>query len=395
MKILKYGILLILFCLPLYLIRFKILGVPTNVLEIMIGILFLFWLAKKGYKNLFIILKEKLLVWGIILLVVGVSAATIFSWNLKLSAGIWKSWFIVPIVFFIIFFTTIKKEDIKMIFYSLIASGFVISIISLVYLILGKLNFQARLQGIYSSPNYLAMYLAPILIIVLMKICSRINFHKILLFVACILLLVVLFFTKSYGAWLGIFIALIFGVAVYLYGTGKKKIVLLLVFLAFVGIFAFGIIKIQSLEGLKSFDARFVIWERAWQSFEDNFPLGIGPGTFEKYFPPYPQWGVPQPHSIYLAFLLQTGIVGFVGFILVLVWFFWPGFKNFFARGETLPLWGGRLLLIMLMIYILAHGLVDTLYWKNDLAVVFWTIIGAMIILSRPESGSRQRSGEK
>ena len=29
------------------------------------------------------------------------------------------------------------------------------------------------------------------------------------------------------------------------------------------------------------------------------------------------------------------------------------------------------------MIYILIHGLVDTTYWRNDLAVVFWMIIAA------------------
>lgn len=28
------------------------------------------------------------------------------------------------------------------------------------------------------------------------------------------------------------------------------------------------------------------------------------------------------------------------------------------------------------MIYALVHGLVDTTYWKNDLALMFWLIIG-------------------
>ncbi|TSC53324.1 MAG: hypothetical protein LiPW39_336 [Parcubacteria group bacterium LiPW_39] len=27
------------------------------------------------------------------------------------------------------------------------------------------------------------------------------------------------------------------------------------------------------------------------------------------------------------------------------------------------------------MVYILVHGLLDTTYWKNDLALIFWAII--------------------
>jgi len=363
MRVLKIGIYSTIFCLPLYLIRFRIFDVPTTVLEIMIYALFLLWLVNKGYRNLPTILKEKLLVWGIILLVIGVSAATIFSWNLRVSAGIWKAWFVDAILFFVIFATTIEAKDIKKVLNAFIFSGFVVAVISLIYLIQGNLNFQGRLQGIFDSPNYLAMYLAPALIIAL--------FQKNILFV---LPVAALFFTKSYGAWLGTLVALIFGISILLHNRGKKKIVLLLIFLAFAGIFAVGIIKIQSSEGLKSFDARFVIWEKAWQVFKNNFPIGIGPGTFEDYFPLYPKWGVPQPHNLYLAFLLQTGIVGFVGFILILIWFFMTGFKKM-----AINQWS--LVILCMMIYLLAHGVVDTTYWKNDLSLIFWTIVGAMAVL--------------
>ena len=92
-------------------------------------------------------------------------------------------------------------------------------------------------------------------------------------------------------------------------------------------ILALGLIKIKSIEGLKSFDARFVIWQKAWQVFKTYPIVGIGPGTFQDYFPLYPKWGVPQPHNIFLAFLLQTGIVGFIGFIMLLVWFLKNGLK--------------------------------------------------------------------
>lgn len=405
MKILKWGIYLIIFCLPLYLIRLKVLGIPTTVLELMIYGLFALWLVNKGYNGLWTALKhERLLVWGIVLLMIGVSMATVFSWDLRVSAGIWKSWFIDALIFFFVVVSVVKKDDIKNIFRALVYSGLAVSMISLVYLIQGNFNYQGRLQGIYNSPNFLAMYLAPILVILIaniyshkdtcqsrnaglhsistrcggsaMRTLSRINIRLILFLIFCILFLVVLFFTKSFGALLGILAALVFGLVIHLYQEKKIKMALGIIFLAFAIIFIFGLVKIESLEGLKSFDARFVIWQTAQEAFKTNPITGIGPGTFQDYFPPYPKWGVPQPHNVFLAFLLQTGIVGFIGFILILIWFFRP-------RADHSRAGRWQLLLMMIMIYILAHGLVDTTYWKNDLAIVFWVIIGVMVIIKK------------
>lgn len=412
MSIVKQGIYLVVFCLPLYLIRLKIFGIPTTVLELMIYGLFLLWLINKGYKDLWSALKhEKLLIWSIVLLLVGAGLATAFSWDLRISAGILKGWFIDAVVFFLIFVSVIKKDDIKNVFNILICSGLVISMISLVYLIQGNFNYQGRLQGIYNSPNFLAMALAVPLLLSLwlflrtsLKTCShkdtgqrpnealpsisaspstvRLSLRMVFLVSSFLLLSIILFFTKSFGALLGILGALAFGLIVYLYNKGKIKWILGIIVLVFVFILAFGLIKIKSLEGLKSFDARFVIWETAIDAFLTRPITGIGPGTFQDYFPPYPKWGVPQPHNIFLAFLIQTGIVGFIGFILILIWFFKSGFKNFqFSISKFQSIFNLQLLLIM--IYILVHGLVDTTYWKNDLAIMFWTITGLMLVIKK------------
>jgi len=380
MNILKRGIYLIIFCLPLYLVRFEVFKIPTTLLELLVYGLFLLWFINKGYKGILGALNsERLLIWGILLLLLGVSIATLFSWNLRLSAGIWKAWFIDPILFFVVLITVIKKEDIDNIFKSLIYSGFVVSIISLIYLFLGKFNYQGRLQGIFDSPNFLAMYLAPVLIILMTRIVFTKNYRRILYLVSCFPFLIVLFFTKSFGVLLGILAVIGFGVIVYLYNKNKHKLVLGIVILTFVIFLIFGIIKTNSSEGLSSFNARFVIWNEAINIFK-QYPLtGIGPGTFQDYFPPYPKWGVPQPHNIFLAFLIQTGLIGFIGFILILIWFFHPSRK---ASDDKLC--SVKLLLMMLMVCILAHGLVDTTYWKNDLSIIFWIIIGLRTILSRP-----------
>jgi len=426
MKLLTYGIYLVVLCLPLYLVRFEIFGIPTTVLEVLIYALFVFWLIKKlsqntkykirgtKYKSLFI---------PIILIVIGASLAIIFSTDLRASAGIWKAWFLDPLLFFVVVITTIKNlKQIKGVLYSLFLSGAVVSVISLIYLIQGKLDPFGRLQAFYDSPNYLAMYLAPALIIGLgfiskkvfqpsLNACSRPNklahfgepsendplatlgalvpasllarftylvtslaksFRLEYLFVIAIVF--ALCFTKSFGAWLGIIAAVCFGVVFYLYKSGRKQFALTILYLVLLIIVFLGYFALIQKES--SFDARIVIWQEAWEVFKANPILGIGPGTFGNYFPPYPELGVPQPHNIFLAFLLQTGIIGFIGFIWLLIWFFRTGAKLLTVHCSLFTV-----TLMSVMVYILVHGLVDTTYWKNDLSVIFWIIVALMVVL--------------
>jgi len=420
MKILEWGIYLIVFCLPLYLVRFSIFNIPTTVLELMIYALFVVWLMKvkrTGIKET--IARIRGIILPIILILIGVSVATVFSWDLRTSAGIWKAWFVDPILFFIVIVSVIKNgEQIKKIFYSLIFSGFVVSVISLIYLIQGKLDASGRLQAFYTSPNYLAMYLAPVFIITFwLSIVLRKDYLpedtgrrpsetspsfspelgrlrrppcplglRMVFLVSNLFLIVVLLLTKSFGAWLGIIAGLVFSLVVYLSKSKNKKIIWGIIFCLLAIVLIFGFLKINSIQGKLSLNSRLEIWQRAWQVFKIYPIVGIGPGTFEDFFIPYPRWGVPQPHNLYLAFLLQAGIIGFIGFIWLLVWFFKTGFKNLFKVYSS----EFMVILMSVMIYVLIHGLVDTTYWKNDLAVFFWIVIGCMVVLKFDDSKLNQ-----
>ena len=73
-----YGVYLVVFCLPLYLVRFEIFNIPTTVLELMIYALFVFWLFKGfkfgEFKKLFF--SHYSLVIAITLIIIGVSLAS-------------------------------------------------------------------------------------------------------------------------------------------------------------------------------------------------------------------------------------------------------------------------------------------------------------------------------
>jgi len=164
----------------------------------------------------------------------------------------------------------------------------------------------------------------------------------------------------------------------------KYPIFLIVISISFIFITAVKFNQITNLDERSSFHSRLMIWNTSVEIIKDNPLFGIGPGTFqdvylsysEKFDEPYLEWAVPQPHNIFLAFYLQTGMIGFVGFILILFWFFYG------CRNEALPRLYWQIINV-LMIYILVHGLVDTTYWKNDLALMFWLIVGMRVVLRR------------
>jgi len=390
-RIINFGIYLIVFCLPLYLVRFKIGWVPFNVSEILIYILFVLWLFLRN-AEVRPLQRSDLGFWTpVFLIFFGVTIATLFSSDLQTSAGIFKGWFLAPLLFFIVVINQIKtKEQIRNILVSLTLSGAIVALISLFYWFNNILTYDGRLQGFYNSANYLAMYLSPILIL---SLCLYSFLNKkvlrVVLFIVNCLLFIVIYLTYSYGAWLGIGLALIF----ITLARKHKKLVLILLFLIVLGL----ILQIpsQKFQGFvdlsyPSLESRLVIWQSAWEIAKDNSLIGIGPGMFQKHyldyqvrFAPYPEWSVPQPHNIFLAFWLQTGLLGLIGFVWLMVIFFKNALRSDLCKGRTSI---ERILgsvLIAAMLYVLIHGLVDTTYWKNDLAVVFWLITALSYRVSR------------
>ncbi|KKU16933.1 MAG: O-antigen polymerase [Candidatus Azambacteria bacterium GW2011_GWA2_45_90] len=322
--------------LPLYLIKISVFTIPFTVLELAIYVLFLIWFFQKketfSFKNF---------PWPpVALLLAGLIVSTLFSQNQTISLGIMKGWFFAPLVFAFVASQVLKTErQIKGVFAALVFGGAGIALVGFYYFFIGDLTFDGRLQAFYLSPNHMAMAVAPALLAGLWFLLSAKS-------------------SAEKAAW-GLSSALIFFAALSLivFQAGGEK---------FSNIF--------SERG--QFASRLTIWTAAAELIKEHPIVGIGPGMFqEEYlalqpqFPPYLEWAVPQPHNVFLAFWLQTGIFGLIAFIWLLILFFKRGFEMIKKDSGT------AVLCLSLMIYILLHGLVDTTYWKNDLAVIFWLTV--------------------
>ncbi len=465
---LKYGIYITIFLMPTYLWRMEIFSIPTTLLELMIYILFLIWLAGKILttpssslpRRGFIQFHNSKLVIGIILLFLGLTISTIISTDIKTSAGIFKGWFVGPFLFFLVLISIVKtKKQIIDLFSVWMLSGLAVAAISIFYLMAGNLTYDDRLKAFFLSPNHLAMYLAPAFLIALVfllngkkldiKKVSGIK-YQVLSIIFLIIIIVPLSFTHSYGAFLGIAAAIIcliipllgggwgwvksamekptpspsregncslLKISPTLFDKGRitKIILCSLILSSLLFLSADKFQQVVNPDNRSSFHSRLMIWSASKEILKDNYIFGIGPGTFQevylsysdKFGEPYLEWAVPQPHNIFLAFWLQAGVIGLAGFILILVWFFrvikiplTPFDKggrttpnpSLLRRGKTNPPFTKKetskrgihnsqfTIPIILMIYFLIHGLIDTTYWKNDLSLMFWILIGVMVI---------------
>lgn len=385
----EIGICLAAFFLPLYIFKFNLWGLPLNFFEFFVYFLFLIWLSRGGFekaKKLFSEIKEnRIFAAGLILFFAGVSVSTILSDDLRTSAGILKGWFIAPFLLFLIAKMEIKTENqIKNIFAALSFSGAVVSAVSLGYFFSGHLTFDGRLAAFYLSPNHLAMFLSPILFLTAGLIFISPNRREKIFFgAAAVLTATAVYLTYSYGAWFSLFC--VFAVVLFFseIKMSKKLVFFTLILMSVSGLFYFQIggEKFQNLFSERSsLESRIMIWKAALTIGKDNPIFGVGPGMFQKYyldyqkyFPPYLEWAVPQPHNLFLAFWLQAGIAGLLGFLLILASFFKQKFAVLMFGVPTSKHYDFWLASAMLVILI--HGLIDTPYFKNDLSALFWIIL--------------------
>lgn len=376
---------LIIFFLPVYLLRASIGNLPTNFLEISIAVLFVAWVFKKEYRNNLkhIILSNKKYFLLVFLIFLGLLISTKVGGKYQVSLGITKGWFVFPFVFLLLAASILPPEKRKNAFLALFFSAFAVSVAASLYYLLGRITFDGRLQAFFNSPNYLAMYLAPGAIIGCLWVEEKLSKKNFFMAGLIVLMLALIFLgiylTFSYAAWVSLGLSLV--IVLFLRSRNYKKIILIVFLIALFFSFQVGSKKLEDLIKMNersSFSSRLMIWNASKMIIQDNWMWGIGPGNFQskyleyqKYVPPYLQWAVSHPHDLYFDFWLYSGIIGLVSFLALAVF----SIRDLFRRERDFV----GLVALGIILYILFHGIADTTYFKNDLAVVFWMIFLAIL----------------
>ena len=371
-KIYKPLLYLTILSLPLYLLRFRIGPIPTTVFEILIYISFIFGLTGHEIK----LRRKTAIYWALLFVLSGFLAVLVDPDHLR-AFGLWKAYFFDGLLLFIMVKSLLDVERARVV-KVLIWSGLLTSAAAILLFLLGQKTVDGRLYDLDKlSPNYLAMYLVPIFVGCIFTIVENAKVKKssYLEAIAIAIMLSALYLTKSRGALMAIPVGLLFIGFEFTKSTRAKRNYAFATAATIILILSatFLVFKPQMNDlgraGASS-NIRYYIWQTSIEIAKENPVLGVGLSNYQDYFTNltrdrvnYPEFIAPQAltaHNLYLQIYVTCGIMGIVTFLILVV----------YALTRR-----PKIIYTAMLVAILAYGLVDTPFFRNDLAALFWVVL--------------------
>ncbi len=259
---------------------------------------------------------------------------------------------------------------------------------------------QATATRVYSylgNPNLLAGYLLPALILSLVAVFAWQRWTaKVLALTMFLVNAACLAFTGSRGGWIAAVVASVAVVfllrqwwAEYLPRFWRKWAIAI-----FIGSLAILLLAAVVLsESLRdrvltifagrsdsSNNFRQNVWAAVMEMIRDRPILGIGPGNnaFNKIYPLYqrPRFTALSAYSVLLEIAVETGFVGLACFLWLLVVTLNQGWVQMMRLRETRNREGFWLIgAVAIIIGMLAHGAVDTVWYRPEINTVWWLMV--------------------
>jgi O-antigen ligase len=390
--------------LPSYIIRTTILTIPVTFLELMIVGLFAIWiirekqypwlLIRRGLPHINPIPLAYRLTITIILLAATISI--FIGSDLWASLGIWKAYFLEPIMLFLIVMHTVRLPQQ---IYDLLDS------LGLLVLLLFPLALYQQLTGhsipepfwaaaatrrittVFGYPNANGLLLAPIIALYAGYLLKRESLVKTIYKLAVIITgCLIIFWSHTDGAMVALILT-----AIYLVGKilPRKKWYWLGLILVALGTIYFFLSSQQwqtqwhriSTNTLaltsSSLEIRINQWRETLVLLKTQPILGSGLVGYQTALEPFHANPFLEiflyPHNILLNFWVELGLLGLLGFL----WLGWLLVQS--LRTKKADPWLSTLLTAAWLTLII-HGLVDVPYFKNDLSVLFWLLVAFTLI---------------
>jgi len=394
---------LIVVLVPLYVIRFSLplpgttITLPTTLLELMLlgyfGAFLLTFHSTLLLKVKNLEMKQFKSFWQffpLALLLISVVSVAVSSDKIA-ATGLWRAYFFYPILlYFCLRLETTSDTGLEQkIHRSLLILVGWIGLLAVVQFLTGwglRESFEpgssARALAVYETPNAIGLLIAPLLAYL-----TVVYQPKSVLFTPArlpLLLVGLLGVILSYsrGAWLGLVGALWAWIV-----SHQRRWLLPLFLLSIVA----GMLVVAMTPRLQTFftdtgnpsdwvgdnstNVRIIIWDRTLTMLVDRPLTGAGLAGFQTRYAEYDVPGheeVPlYPHNIVLNFWSELGLAGLLLWGYALGYLLWRS-RPHQAAPPDIRTQGMHFFLIVLLL----HGLLDVPYFKNDLALIFWLILG-------------------
>lgn len=360
--------------LPFYIFRFSLSFIPSTALEVLIYFTFLLGIISKKIK-----IKANISFYLPLAFVLSAFIAVFLDPQLSRAAGIFKAYFFDGFLLYLAV-VGLGEKYLPKILKTITSSGVLVSLVALTMFVLGLKSQDGRLLDLDQlSPNYLSMFLVPILVVSIYNIIrdlkdgSKVNVS----FAKAVIILSTIILTGSRGAYLSLPVGVL--IAIYQFVPPKisklYKIISTIVAIALVGgtLWFFRPVFGDMGRTGSSSNIRYYIWTTSIEIASKNPLSGIGLSNFQDYFTQmtkgrinYSEYIAPQAltaHNLYLHVYLTMGLFGLVTFAVML----WSALKR-----------SKRVVIIGAIVSILVYGFVDTPIFRNDLSGLFWLLLALL-----------------
>jgi putative inorganic carbon (HCO3(-)) transporter len=264
-----------------------------------------------------------------------------------------------------------------------------------------------RVYGTLRNPNLLGGYLVPILPLALAGVLAF--RHWALKGLAGLTVLagsVCLYFTYSRGAWLAfgaeaavLAVAALAGLWPVIKRDWRLKLALGIALLAAAGGAAFMVMdspvlqqRLASMFATRDHSSnsfRMNVWLGVLAMLRDSWWAGVGVGneTFQKVYGLYMISGFEAlgAYNIFLEAAVETGLFGLLAFLWIVMAAMARGCFHA-LRGEARP-WA--VAAIAALVGLMVHGLVDTVFYRPSIQLLFWLVLALIIRLPVAAQGER------
>jgi O-antigen ligase len=293
----------------------------------------------------------------------------------------------------IIFSWATSDNRIKLLSYTVLVTGTLVSIVAIISFLAdySKTLVFTPASAPLSRTNDLGAYMLLIFPLALSSFLyeDKSPIEKVLYAMASILSFITIVLTFSRGIWLSTLIALIL-----IFILGRKILKKNLLYIGFVTILsAIPVIlkwesivnRLLSLQNIFSTAENSIEWRKSLlrgsiKIFSDHPVIGTGLNSFPFIYSLYQEragYYSINPHNYYLQLLTETGVVGFITFVVFSLSILYMSFKAF-ANSENI-FKGISLGLLVGIISSLIHISVDIDWSVSAIPILFWTQVGLLI----------------
>ena len=257
-------------------------------------------------------------------------------------------------------------------------------------------DINVRITATFDNPNVYATYLLLAIPFSLAFLIAKGERSKTPHIVGFVLLSVCMIETWSRGAWLGILVSLVLFFLVYtrrsvaylMLGGAVLPVASLLIPESVVNRF----LSIGSASD-SSATYRISAWRGVGRMLQENWfgGIGVGESAFSAVYPAFSYAGIQairHTHNLYLQILSETGIVGLVVFLLIVILFVQNCFEYLYRMRKGTD--NGIVVAgLSSVVAVLIMGLTDYVWYNYRVFLMFWlviAIVNAYIRIGHEES---------